>query len=108
MAPFVLGAIGVLYEIPFCVTSDLLPTSLIDPLGILRRYVTRRRSTRHRDVGYGEEILEFGKSLALATRSKVRDITSDPNTILEDICRVLKPRGLSFLDVGTFSVLGLV
>lgn len=105
--PFGLGIIGYLPEIPFRVAMDPLPPSPLDVTNLLRRYMQQRRSPIPYLVGLGEEIPLSTESMELVICCNVIDHTSKPDIILNEIRRILKPGGLFFFDVHTFSVLGL-
>ncbi|MGH9714567.1 MAG: methyltransferase domain-containing protein [Candidatus Acidiferrales bacterium] len=105
--PFGLGLIGFLPDIPFRIASDPLPPSPMDHYDLLRRYVHERRSVMQYAVLWGEEIPMQNDSLDLVICCNVIDHASNPDLILEEIHRVLKPGGLLFMDVHTFSVAGL-
>ena len=105
--PFGLGVIGYLPEIPFRIAMDPLPPTPMDPTDPLRNYIAVRRKSMRYIVGCGEEIPLKSESLDLVICCNVIDHTSRPDDILGEIYRVLKPGGLFFFDVHTFSVLGL-
>jgi SAM-dependent methyltransferase len=106
--PFGLGVIGYLPEISFRIAMDPLRPTPLDKNDPLRRYVEVRRNSMYYIVGYGEEIPVKSGSLDLVICCNVIDHASKPDLILDEIYRVLKPGGQFFLDVHTFSVLGLV
>ncbi len=106
--PFGLGVIGFLPEIPFRIAMDPLPPARMDSNDLLRQYVMQRRSTVSYLVACGEDIPIRNDSLELVICCNVVDHASDPDAILEEIHRILKPGGLFFFDVDTFSALGLV
>lgn len=111
VGPFGLGVIGFLREIHHRFAVDPLPPVSLDLSdgsdNALRDFVRRRRSEIHYAVGCGEEIPLAGDSMDLVICCNVIDHTSDPDAILREIHRVLKPNGRFFFDVHTFSMLGL-
>jgi SAM-dependent methyltransferase len=106
--PFGLGVIGFLREIPFRIATDPLPPAPMNTDGLLHRYVAETRAAMEYVVAYGEEIPVGDQSLDLVICCNVIDHASEPDVILKEIHRILKPGGLLFFDVHTFSVLGLL
>ena len=106
--PFGLGVIGYVAEIPFRIAMDPLPPTRMDTSDPLRRYIDIHRKPLGYIVGCGEEIPVRSESLDLVTCCNVIDHTSNPDLILDEVHRILKPGGQFFLDVHTFSVLGLI
>jgi SAM-dependent methyltransferase len=112
VGPFGLGIIGFLTEIPHRVTVDPLPPV---PISIstaqkveLRDYIAVRREPIRYVVGYGEELPVKSESMDLVICCNVIDHSHDPSAILREVHRVLKPTGVFYFDVDTFSAAGLV
>lgn len=106
--PFGLGVIGFLRDIPFRIATDPLPPAPLNAGDGLHQYVAETRAAMEYVVAYGEEIPARDQSLNLVICCNVLDHASEPDAILQEVHRILKPGGLFFFDVHTFSVLGLV
>jgi SAM-dependent methyltransferase len=112
VGPFGLGIIGFLTEIPHRVTVDPLapvPISTATSQKIeIRDYISVRREKIQYVVGYGEELPVASESMDLVICCNVIDHSHDPVAILREVHRVLKPGGVFYFDVDTFSAAGLV
>ncbi|HXZ12685.1 MAG TPA: class I SAM-dependent methyltransferase [Candidatus Sulfotelmatobacter sp.] len=106
--PFGIGIIGFLRDIPFRIATDPLPPSPINSDDLLYRYVAETRGAMEYVVACGEEIPARGESLDLVICCNVIDHASRPQAILQEVHRILRPGGLFFFDVHTFSALGLL
>jgi SAM-dependent methyltransferase len=110
VGPLGLGIIGFLPEIEHRFAVDpQLPVAL-GPSGsnALRDFIRLRRVPIRYAVGCGEEIPVRSESVELVICCNVLDHASDPTAILREIHRVLKPNGMFYFDVHTFSVFGLL
>lgn len=107
-----LGISGFLPQIPQRYGLDPIPPVSLesrDPShGQLLRFMAERRAAISYVVACGEEIPFRSQSMDLVICCNVIDHASEPAAILKEIHRVLKPDGLLFFDVHTFSALGLV
>ena len=105
--PWGLGITGFLTKIPrrFCVDPDLrLNLDATAPFG---NFVMEWRKSVHYIVGVGEDIPLASASTDLVVCCNVIDHAHDPDKFLLELNRILKPGGMLFFDVDTFSVLGL-
>ncbi len=115
IGPLGLGVSGFLPEIPQRFALDPLAPSLSKSLGRLpatsseklRTYVRLQSSEIRYVMARGEEIPIQSESMDLVICSNVVDHASNPGVLLQEIHRVLKPQGNLFLEVDTFSILGL-
>lgn len=115
IGPLGIGISGFLPEIPVRIALDPLPPLPVGSRGDyttasneqLRGYVREQQAPIRYIVACGEEIPIRNASVDFAICCNVIDHASDPAGILREIHRVLKPEGLFFFDVDTFSVLGL-
>lgn len=111
IGPFGLGISGFLRQIVHKHAIDPLPPVDIDrpddPHPGLTAFLRERREEIRYVVACGEEIPFSNESMDLVICCNVIDHASDPRAILSEIRRILKPGGIFFFDVHTFSVLGL-
>jgi SAM-dependent methyltransferase len=115
VGPLGLGVSGYLPEIPHRFAMDPLPpVSLGDSQNgqgrsgkEVREYIRQMRAAIQYVVGRGEEIPVRSESVDLVICCNVIDHSYDPGAILQEIHRILKPDGIFFFDVDTFSVVGL-
>jgi SAM-dependent methyltransferase len=107
VGPFGIGVIGFLLEIPLRFALDPLSLVSVDSGGSLPALVQNRRAGIRYMVGRGEEIPVRSASMDLVICCNAIDHSFDPAIILHEIYRVLKPGGSLFLDVDTYSLLGL-
>jgi SAM-dependent methyltransferase len=115
VGPLGLGISAFLQEIPFRFAIDpLSPVSLDFPLDSqprssqeLRTYLLRSRENIKYVVASGEQLPFPSEIMDLVICCNVIDHASDPQAILREIHRLLKPNGIFFFDVDTFSLLGL-
>jgi SAM-dependent methyltransferase len=111
VGPIGLGIIGFLPQIPNRYALDPLQPVPLDAQddrdNSLRDFIMRRRSDIYYIIARGEEIPMRSDTMDLVVCCNVIDHASDPDAILGEIHRVLKPEGQFFFDVDTFSVLGL-
>jgi SAM-dependent methyltransferase len=110
VGPLGLGIIGFLPEIPHRFGVDPQPPVGLGPSGVstLRDFVRTKRLPVSYATACGEEIPIRSDSMDLVICCNVIDHASDPSAILREVHRVLKPNGLFFFDVHTFSVFGLL
>lgn len=116
VGPFGLGIIGFLSEIPSRLALDPLEPVPMDPrrgagantFDQIRMFVGKSREPIRYLVGSGEEIPLDSESMDVVICCNAIDHASNPDAILTEIYRVLKPGGIFFFDVDTFSFLGLV
>jgi len=110
VGPLGLGIIGFLPEITHRFAMDPQSPIGLGPRGsnALRDFILTRRVPVRYAVGCGEEIPVRSESVELVICCNVLDHASDPTTILREIHRVLKPNGMFYFDVHTFSIFGLL
>ncbi|HXQ27346.1 MAG TPA: class I SAM-dependent methyltransferase [Candidatus Acidoferrales bacterium] len=116
IGPLGIGVSGFLPEIPYRFGVDPLPALLLDipedsPKKCSKEihgYVSQMRKAIPYVMACGEEIPIRSESMDLIICCNVIDHASQPDAILREIYRILKPDGLFFFDVDTFSMLGLV
>ncbi len=110
--PLGLGVIGYLPDIPRRHAVDpLRPVQMPGSSGHsvdLRAGIANLRARIRYVVGCGEEIPFRSESMDLIICCNAIDHSSSPVAILQEIFRVLKPDGIFYFDVDTFSALGLV
>lgn len=106
--PLGLGISGFLREIPFRVCVEPDPRLELDARAALSDFIAEWRRPVNYVVGVGENISLASESADLAICCNVIDHAFRPNQILREVARVLKPGGLFFFDVDTFSILGLL
>lgn len=106
--PLGVGIIAFLSEIPLRFAMDPLQLTRMDANETLAHYIDLRRESVAHLRACGEEIPIASGTLDLVICCNVIDHTSQPNSILGEICRILRPGGQFFFDVDTFSLLGLV
>ncbi|MGB6430235.1 MAG: class I SAM-dependent methyltransferase [Candidatus Acidiferrales bacterium] len=106
--PWGLGISGFLRDIPIrlCVEPD--PRLELDPRAPFTPFINEWRRPVQYVVGIGENIPLADKCSDLVICCNVIDHAFRPDKILGEIARILKPGGLFFFDVDTFSVLGLL
>jgi SAM-dependent methyltransferase len=106
--PFGVGISGYLTKIPvrICVEPD--PRLKMDSSAPLGRLIEQWREPVQYVVGVGENIPVASASADLVICCNVIDHAYDADKFLAEIARILKPGGLFFFDVDTFSLLGLV
>jgi len=106
--PWGLGISGFLRDIPvrFCVEPD--PRLELDAHAPLGTFITEWRRSVQYIVGTGEHIPLKDESADLVICCNVIDHAYRPDEILGEAARILKPGGVFFFDVHTFSVLGLL
>jgi SAM-dependent methyltransferase len=106
--PYGVGISGYLTNIPvrICVEPD--PRLKMDASAPLGRLIEEWRKAVHYVVGVGESIPVATASADLVICCNVIDHAYDADKFLAEIARILKPGGLFFFDVDTFSLLGLV
>lgn len=116
IGPMGLGVSGFLPEIPARFAVDPLPPVSLEQISDLcerssehlRTYMRRQRAAIAYVQACGEEIPIRSESMDLILCCNVIDHASHPDAILREIHRILKPDGLLFFNVDTFSMLGLV
>ena len=74
---------------------------------VIRNYMQQLRADIRYIVACGEELPLSSGSMDLVICCNVLDHASHPTDLLREIYRVMKPDGLLFLDIDTFSILGL-
>ena len=114
IGPFGIGISGFLPEIRVRFGIDPLPLipledhrDSIKSSGEIRSYMRQLRREIRYVVGCGEEIPILSNSTEFVICCNVIDHSSDPTAVLREIHRILKPDGVLFFDVDTFSLLGL-
>lgn len=105
--PMGVGIIAFLSEIPHRIAMDPLQLIHMDANDPLANYVDVRRKSVAYLKACGEEIPIASGTLDLVICCNVIDHTSQPDSILGEIHRILRPGGHFFFDVQTFSLLGL-
>jgi SAM-dependent methyltransferase len=106
--PWGFGISGFLTNIPirFCVEPD--PRLELDARAPFTPFIVEWRRPVQYIVGTGEDIPLANKSSDLVICCNVIDHAYRPDKILSEIARILKPGGLFYFDVDTFSLLGLL
>lgn len=115
IGPFGLGLLAFLPEFPKRFGVDPLPQvsmesangSPLESSREIRSYMSQLRAPIRYIQGCGEELPVRSESMDLVVCCNVLDHTSDPDAVLKEIHRVLKPNGNFFFNVDTFSRLGL-
>ena len=116
IGPFGLGLSAFLPEIPHRFSVDPLPpvslmstpSAQLQSTDEIRSYLGQLRAPIRYVRGLGEELPFRNDAFDFAICCNVLDHVSEPDTILREIHRVLRPDGRLFFDVDTFSMLGLV
>jgi SAM-dependent methyltransferase len=115
VGPLSVGVSGFLPEIPQRFALDPLDhwnqrqqTSPTIANEKLRQYLCRQASELQYMRARGEEIPVQSESMDFVICSNALDHASNPESVLREMKRVMKPKGLLFLEVDTFSALGLV
>jgi len=108
LGPFGVGVIGFLPEIPLRLGVDPEPPITLDFNVPLHDFIAERRRHVKYVVGVGENIPLTSESMDLAICCNVVDHAFEPDKILREIARILRPGGFLFFDVDTFSLLGLL
>jgi SAM-dependent methyltransferase len=112
IGPLGTGISGFLQEIPKRYAVDPLPPvpleSPMESSEELRMYLRDIRAPIRYVRGCGEEMPIRSESMDLVICCNVLDHTSNPDAVLREIHRILKPEGLFYFDVDAFSMLGLV
>jgi SAM-dependent methyltransferase len=106
IGPLGLGVIGFLPEIPFRAGLDPLSPVWGRCADGLWAFVNSRRVPYV--ISLGESIAIRSCAVDLVVCCNVLDHVLNPEAVLTEIRRVLKPDGHLFLDVHTFSLLGLL
>jgi SAM-dependent methyltransferase len=108
IGPLGVGVTGFLREVPLRFGLDPLKRVEPDCSKPLREFIDLLRAPIQHVVGCGESLpLEDG-SIDLVVCCNVLDHVREPDAILAEIRRVLRPHGHLFLEVHTFSLLGLL
>jgi ubiquinone/menaquinone biosynthesis C-methylase UbiE len=108
IGPFGVGVIGFLPEIAIRIGLDPANPIRLDRNASLHDCIQTWRDPVRYVVAAGENIPIASNSMDLVVCCNVIDHAFDPNKVLSEIHRILRPNGLFFFDVDTFSVLGLV
>lgn len=106
--PLGIGIIAFLAEMPLRIAMDPLQMIHMDGNDPLAHYMALRRKSVEYLKACGEEIPIASGTLDLVICCNVIDHTSQPDSILAEIHRILRPGGQFFFDVETFSLLGLI
>jgi len=106
--PWGLGISGYLREIPVRVCVEPDPRIDLDPTAPFASFITEWRRPVRYVVGVGESIPLASESADLVICCNVVDHARDADKFLSELNRILKPGGLFFFDVDTFSALGLL
>lgn len=101
------GLTGFLTEVPLRVGIDPVPQVALCPGQPLHDYLLGLRETVRYVVAPGERIPFRSESMDLVVCSNVLDHVLNPEGVLAEVHRVLRPRGHFLLEVHCFSVLGL-
>jgi SAM-dependent methyltransferase len=115
IGPFGLGLTAFLPEISLRFAVDPLPpVPLISSPDVqlksteeIRIYMRQIRKPIHYVRGVGEELPFKSDTFDFVVCSNVLDHVSDPNAIIREMHRVMRPSGRLYIDVDTFSLLGL-
>lgn len=105
--PLGVGIIAFLAEIPHRIAMDPLHLIHMDSREALSHYIDAQRESVAYLKACGEEIPIRSGTLDLVICCNVIDHTSQPDSILSEIHRILRAGGQFFFDVETFSALGL-
>lgn len=108
LGPLGVGVIGFLPEIGWRIGMDPLPPVELRCEEPIRQLVDALRKPICRFAGSGEAIPLGDGSVEVVVCCNVLDHVRDVEAVLSEIRRVLKPRGLLFLEVDTFSLGGLL
>ncbi|MGH9775202.1 MAG: class I SAM-dependent methyltransferase [Candidatus Acidiferrales bacterium] len=108
IGPFGIGIIGFLPGIEFRVGLDPADPVPLNGNAALHDYIKKWREGVSYIIATGEEVPLPSDSMDMVICCNVIDHAQHSAKILAEIRRVLRSRGLLYLDVDTFSVLGLI
>jgi ubiquinone/menaquinone biosynthesis C-methylase UbiE len=108
IGPFGVGIIGFLPQIERRFAIDPADRTPLSPGAELHDYVAKWRAPVQYIVACGESIPFQAESTEMVICCNVVDHALAPERVLFEIHRVLRPGGLLFFDVDTFSVCGLI
>jgi ubiquinone/menaquinone biosynthesis C-methylase UbiE len=116
IGPFALGISAFLPEIPNrfgldplpIVSMSSTPERRIESTEEIRSYIRAIRAPIRYIQSLGEDMPIRSESMDLVICCNVLDHSSDPDAILREIHRILKPSGQLYFGVDTFSLAGLL
>ena len=102
------GTVGFLSSFPVRVGLDPLPPPPLSCGDALRQSVLELRRSVQLMVGQGESMPFADDSFGVVVCSNVLDHVREPQAVIREARRVLRPAGFLYLEVDVFSLAGIV